>query len=587
MKDFGLQHIDKLFEDYNPDNLTSQNCIVEINAMRNTQPPEHPTFFLNQQDAKYQIKTKLKHSLREDAFSCIVLKGVIGDGKTHFLNHIYSHFQRNPQEFFIVKLRVEETERFKRNFIKTVISEIFAKYYKQFRRTFISLAHKLLLTQTDNIDNNLAEIRKELVVSDELARVLHKLLENPDLESASIRVLGNSYGKTELKLLEVTELTAQDYLRIIQLFIEYSGDDTLLIIILDEFEHAYGLPSGARNMFFHSFKQFYDKAGPQYKRVSFIAAFTEQYAKGNKKEETIETAMWTRLETNIVELEPFKLTNDNLKQLLRHLIVRYEKAYDYKVTQEIFLEIPKLLLRRLEVTHAINYRKAVSNLIKILDEFRENRPYTPPKNSVSTTSTEQLELFSLDFEEDLVLTQPTEIDSSNDSYGEIISRARLDWEETKVKLKRSKLKSALEKVLDAIGFSILKLTEQPDDVSRIEALKDNQYPFIFYISIAKSGSILVGKFDDCLKMKDSLNAENLLSVPKFCFVYLYESRNKSLIDSMKLHSDIIDMGIEESYLYDLLALRLVENDELKKELLQRVKPMFESISFDVRITNEE
>ncbi|MNF08271.1 hypothetical protein D3C80_2086490 [compost metagenome] len=51
---------------------------------------------------------------------------------------------------------------------------------------------------------------------------------------------------------------------------------------------------------------------------------------------------------------------------------------------------------------------------------------------------------------------------------------------------------------------------------------------------------------------------------------------------MKLHPEIIDMGIEESYLYDLLALRLVEDDELEKELLQRVTPLFENIAFNAR-----
>ncbi|MNO34836.1 Archaeal ATPase [compost metagenome] len=580
MKDFSLQHIDKLFEDYNTDNLTGENCIIEINAMRNTQPPEHPTFFLNQQDAKDQIRSKLKHSLREDAFSCIVLKGVIGDGKTHFLNHIYSHFKRNPNEFFIVKLRVEETERYKRNFIKTVVSEIFAKYYKEFRRAFFQISKsKLPGSLGSNIDDNLDIIRKELDVSDELAKILHKLYANPELEAASIRVLGNSYGKTELKLLEVNELTSQDYLKVIQLFTNFSGEDTLLIIILDEFEHAYGLPLGARNTFFQSFKQFYDMAGPLYKRVSFIAAFTEQYAKGNKKEETIETAMWTRLEANTIELEPFRLTNDNLKQLLNHLIIRYEKAYTYKITPEVFQEIPKLLLRRLEVTHAINYRKAVSNLIKILDDFRENRPYIPPKKPETAG---QLELFSLNFENDLVLPPPTQVNQIDHPYSMIISTARQDWDETNAKLKRSKFKSALERVLKEIGFSMTKLTDQPEDITRIEALKDNDYPVIFYISLAKSGGILVGKFDDCLKIKDSLNPEEFLIMPKFCFVYPYESRNKSLIESMKLHPEIIDMGIEESYLYDLLALRLVEDDELEKELLQRVTPLFENIAFNAR-----
>lgn len=224
MKDFSLQHIDKLFEDYNTDNLTDENCGVEINAMRNTQPPEQPTFFLNQQDAKSQIRSKLKHSLREDAFSCIVLKGVIGDGKTHFLNHIYSHFKRNPNEFFIIKLRVEETERFKRNFIKTVVSEIFARYYREFRRAFNLLAKNVLPGPLgNNIDDNLDTIRKELDVSDELAKILYKLHTSPEAESASIRVLGNSYGKTELKLLEITELTTQDYLKVVQLFTNYSG----------------------------------------------------------------------------------------------------------------------------------------------------------------------------------------------------------------------------------------------------------------------------------------------------------------------------------------------------------------------------
>ncbi|MGG1519952.1 hypothetical protein ABE504_31490 [Paenibacillus oryzisoli] len=591
MKDFSLQHIDNLFEDYNTNNLTDENCRIEINAMRNTQPPEQPTFFINQHDAKGQIRSKLKHSLRENAFSCIVLKGVIGDGKTHFLNHIHAHFKRNSQDFFIIKLRVEETERYKRNFIKTVVSEIFAKYYQQFRNTFYFLAKNSLSRQKgNNLDNELDVIRNQLNVSDELAKLLFKLSHDPDLEAASIRVLGNSYGKTELKLLEINELTSQDYLKVIQLFTEHSGEDKLLIIILDEFEHAYGLPAGARTVFFQSFKQFYDAAGPAFKRTSFIAAFTEQYAKGNKKEENIETAMWTRLEPHMVELESFTLSNDNLKKLLSHLIVRYEKAYDFEITKDMVLDIPKSLLKRLDVTHAINYRKAVSTLIIIMDEIRENRPYLPPKSKsiMPTRQVGQLDLFSLHFEEDPLLTQtPPELKKSEDSYSQLINLVRLDWEKSNEKIKKSKFKSALEKVLPEVGFSLAKLTEKSEDVSRIETLKENTLPFIFYISPAKSGKILVGKFDDCLNMKDEINLEDFAVMPKFCFVYSFESRNDSLINSMKLHPEIIDIGIEEAYMYDLLAFMIAEDIGLRENLLQRVRPIFDNVTATVRNDNEE
>jgi len=574
MKDYSLEHIDNLFKDYKIENLSKENCLLEISAMRNTQPPEQPTFFLNQQDAKDRIKFKLREALSRDTFSCIVLKGVVGDGKTHFLNHIYSHVKKCQPHFFIVKLRVEETERFKRNFIKSVVAELFARYYYDFKLTFQRIASQLYLKNGNN-DDELSRIVKEINISVDLAKVLACIVTDSDNESAAMRILGNSYGKTELKKLKINDLTSADYVQILRLFSENCGDDKLLIIILDEFEHAYGLSKMAKTVFFQSFKQFYDEAAPNYKRTSFIAAFTEQYAKGNKKEENIETAMWTRLEPSIIELESFKPTHENLEMLSRHIAIRYQKAYDIElVSEKVLKDLSRMLLKKLGTTHAINYRKAVSSLINMLDDIREQKKSLNNRivESQQKDSLEQLDLFSWNYENtsENETNESTIEDNFNNlevNYKDLVSNARIDWESTDTKLKKSKLKSALEEYLKAQKFRLSKVTEYPDDISRIEALKSGELPFIFCISTSKSGKSLVAKFDDCLKMKDSLLVNAYATNVKVCFVYFFESRNNSLINSMNLHPEIIDISIEESSLFDLLALRLVNGQELLKEIL--------------------
>ncbi|MFC9706640.1 hypothetical protein ACFTRD_00610 [Paenibacillus sp. NPDC056933] len=585
MKTQGLEEIDHLFENVRKENLTAESSKNELNAMRNTQPPEKPTFFVNQERAKEEIKRKLKGSLSEDKFSCILLQGVIGDGKTHFLNHMYSHFKKNKENFYIIKLRVEDTERYKRNLVKTMVAELFSNYYEDFFNTFHTIINEIPMLDDVTYENELNIIRMKLNVADDLAKVLIKL-RKADTARAAIRILGASNGRTELKKLDVKELSSTDYIEVLRLFSNCSANgEKLFIIILDEFEHAYGLPSYARNIFFPNFKQFYDAAGPGFKRVSFIAALTEQSAKASKSKEDMETAMWTRLEPNIVELDSFRITQENIKQLLNHIAIRYEKAYEYLIDSSMSNEIMKELLKHLNSTQATNYRYVVSSLIRIIDSKKDNFSFnlSKPTEELVIDKTEELEfdLFSF-FEnsqtEEILGKDNINLDTSPNALELQVSKLKNEavnaWDKSSGQGRNSQMKTSFEKALINFGFNLTKIfTHKKGTSTRVEASKNVDDLYVFYVTTAKTGKTLLEKFEECLKLKDDMMNDDIHRI-KLYFVYPYEARNDSLIEKFILHPEVHDMGLEQTIYYDLLTLRLAKNKDELNYLIHKIEDSF-------------
>lgn len=79
-----LKYINEMFNDIDRECITPNDSLKEINSMKNTQPPENPTFILNQSQAKERIRNKFISSYRETTFAQVLLSGLVGDGKTHF-----------------------------------------------------------------------------------------------------------------------------------------------------------------------------------------------------------------------------------------------------------------------------------------------------------------------------------------------------------------------------------------------------------------------------------------------------------------------------------------------------------------------
>lgn len=560
-----LKHIMGMFDDLSKDCLTPNHSLKELNSMKNTQPPENPTFILNQTQAKDKIKNKFIAAIKEETFTQVLLSGLVGDGKTHFINRIYTHFIEN-NGFYIIKFRVEDTERTENNFIKMILSEIFSKYYRDFKITFHHIVNSIPSSMEK--EEMLSCFREKLGVSDTLSNLFYSMRTLSDSEGPALRVLGSRNGKTELKKLDIEPLSSDDYLEVIKLFVTNKIRDGLFIIMLDEFEHAHiSLKPNAKKGFFQSYKNFIDKVvieNNNYKKLVLVTAITEQYEGELKNGLTAETALWSRLEPNLVKLKSFLFIEEEIYPLLIELSYRYNLAYDYLIDELQFPQIHKALRSKFKESHPRSYRAIVSSILNIMDDIRygsfnlEN--YALAEDNIESKLEEEYTLFNLP---ELVYTEPVV------SYESLIELVKLDWKNSSTKIKISKLKTSIELALKEQGYGISSVDHQ--NVFGSYFNEKNNHIFIGY---GDSKRIVTEKFNQFLVYIDNLDEQERNNITPY-FIYPIENCSEGLELKFDNNPNIVTVGIELTILYSLLALRLVEDKELKSQLKNNLKVFYQ------------
>ncbi|MEC1180492.1 hypothetical protein P9B03_18670 [Metasolibacillus meyeri] len=559
-----LKHILGMFDDFSKDSLTPNHSLKELNSMKNTQPPENPTFILNQTQVKQKIKNKFIAANKEETFTQILLSGLVGDGKTHFINRIYAHFIENTR-FYIIKFRVEDTERAEYNFIKMILSETFSKYYKDFKITFHNIVNSI--PSGMNKEEALSCFREKLGISDTLSNLLYNMQTSIEFEGPALRVLSSINGKTELKKLEIEPLSTDDYLDVLKLFVANKIRDGLFIIMLDEFEHAHiSLKPNAKKGFFQSYKNFIDKVvmeNDKYKKMVLVTAITEQYEGELKNGLTAETALWSRLEPNLVKLKSFLLNEEELNSLLVELSYRYNLAYDYLIDELQFPQIIKALRSKFKESHPRSYRIIVSSILNIMDDIRygsfnlEN--YALIEDNIKSKIEEEYDLFNLPI---LIPPEPA-ID-----YKSLIEQVKLDWQGTSKKLKNSKLKTSIEIALKECGY-----IKFPIDHQSVSGLYFNDKHNHIFIGYGDSKRMVTEKFNQFLMYLDNLDEQERNNIAPY-FIYPMENCSEGLELKFNNHPNVVTVGIELTILYSLLALRLVENEDLKPQIRSNLKVFY-------------
>ncbi|CAG9623269.1 P-loop NTPase fold protein [Sutcliffiella rhizosphaerae] len=540
-----IQFIEKLFA--NETKLEKKIAIKEINGMKNSQPPEKPTFIVNQNEIKSRLTQKLTDCMRGYGFEHVVLTGKVGGGKTHFLNWIESRMNDNGN-FYMVKFQVQETSTVKHSFVKMIVSKIFQQYYEDFTR-----AMNLLVTEFEgDLDSEqdliIGMLCNRYKVSNDLARILYEVCAKTKKGSAAIRVMGASHGRTELLRLGIKNLIDSDYIKIIQFFLKYKKKDGYLLVLLDEFEHAYlSLTPAARRNFFTSYKAFIDEAvkfDPA--DIVLITSVTEQ-SEGHLKEkvESAELALWSRIQHQINALSEFSPADPlEFKELFNELSVRYRIAYDYDIYSKNESEMRKRFLERLggDTVQSMSYRDAILNMLGIMDDLRMNK-------------------------QTLEISTDTRVE-----YEKIIQDAKKQWEDAHPNAKPGMIKSSLEKLLMELRYKKLALENEVGSVLFVSNLVSKK---LFFISTTSNSKSLITSIDKCIKYKDSLSTKE--DDFETIFIYQKQWETKAIVQMLSLYPDIHALAINELELYNLFVYKNMKENISREKIMSELERVINDI----------
>ncbi|PEM13357.1 hypothetical protein COI51_21750 [Bacillus toyonensis] len=540
-----IQFIENLFA--NETNLEKKMVIKEINGMKNSQPPEKPTFIINQNETKSRLTQKLTDCMHGYGFEHIVLTGKVGGGKTHFLNWIESRMNENGN-FYMVKFQVQETSTVKHSFVKMIVSKIFQQYYEDFTYAMNLLAKEFEGELAGEQDQVIGILCNRYRVSSDLARLLYAVCAKTKKESAAIRVMGASHGRTELSRLGIKNLTDSDYIKIIQFFLQHKKKDGYLLVLLDEFEHAYlSLTPAARRNFFTSYKAFIDEA-VRFDPASLVlvTSVTEQY-EGHLQEKvgSAELALWSRIQHQVNALSEFSPANlSEFKELFNELSVRYKVAYDYDIYAKNELEMRKRFLERLggDTAQPISYRDAILNMLGIMDDLRMNK-------------------------QTLEISTDTRIE-----YEKMIQEAKKQWEDAHHNAKTGIIKSSLEKLLMELGYEKLHLKDELGSVLFVSNLGTRK---LLYISTVSNSKSLATSIDKCIKYKDNLSSKD--DDFETIFIYQKQWETKAIAQMLSLHPDIHGLAITELELYNLFAYKNVKDEVSKEKMVSELERVINDI----------
>lgn len=544
------------FEDLN--DLDLESSIKEISALKNSQPPHKPTFIINQKKIRQQLTQKFEDCLNGLGFEHIVISGRVGGGKTHFLNWIESRMEENGN-FYMVKFQAQETSTFKYNFIKTIIAKLFQIYAEDFRFVFLNLVSNITIKEKVDEYTNIEDIRTKYKVSDDLARLIYNFKIEKE-QSAILRILGASHGKTEINKLKIKSLSDTDYKHILQFFIQYKQKKGYLLILLDEFEHAYiELTPAARRNFFKTYKSFIDEV-PKFNPSSLmlITSVTEQYAGSLKSNiEKEESALWSRMGNKVISLQEFNPSiQEEFNELFERLTIRYRKAHGEDVNTIQNSEIRKRFFEQLgeSTSQAISYRTAILTMLQIMDDLRMN------KSVVSEVEEEQ---------------------RINNETNKILQRAINTWQDAHHNSKPGMLKTSLEALLEQLNYTRIDLNDERASV--LYASKEG-YEKLFFIATVANSKALANSIDKCIEYRDKLSIEK--ESFETIFIYQKQLESKTIQKIFDLYPDLHPIAIDENELYNLLAFKELSNLTPEHKIVHELKDIINKVGIIKRRTKQ-
>lgn len=537
----------------------------ELNSMSNSIPPTYPTFIIGQTYAKRSIQLKLQKCIKHGNFERIILNAKFGGGKTHFINWIKSGLALvEDNDVYGLQFRVEDTVKADFSFTKMILMELFSNYYDEFYLTFEKIKNEWVSNNgyPKNVDEAVAKIASDFNIDAILSKVLYQFIvaKSGTEKGVSLRVLGASQGSQELRKfgLRINNITENHYLSIIRLFTEYSISSGFLIILLDEFEHAYlALKPSAKRKFLLSYKQFIDKVGENSLRILLITAVTEQ-SEGELKKgiNEIDSALWSRLETSILTLDEFELSNnEQFEELYKKLSTRYKLVYGFDISFYGASQIRTKVLEKIGTnsTQNITYRKAVTNILAVMDDMYAQG-------------------ITLDGETSENATKIKKEKSNNILNRNEVSEVRNKWDKLKKPQKAAQIKSSLETFFrKEYNVDFMRPPFLKSQVSHVLYFEQDDRNIFCYIAIVNDSYELQERFNECEKYHDRSINENKITTSYFIYQKEKEiSSLQNLLTDVNLISLDFDSWNELILYKDLQGEALDSiHERIKKSLVEK------------------
>ncbi len=516
--------------------IDKQRIVNELSSMRNSQPPNQPTFMVGQENVKSQLIQQFERSLSHRTFFYTVIVGEVGGGKTHLLNLIKSTF-REDLNHYVVEFRTEETSQVQYNFPKMIVASLFKRYYDEFIKVFVDINLKEVYNKYSNNDLAYA-IGSYLDVSPNLATAVYHM-QVDDKKSFAIRIIGGCENPKDLSKFGISKLTEKDYMDILRLFLKNKSRSGFLFVMLDEFEHTYTYFTPAkRRDFLKGYKAFIDEfsKGSTYPLI-LITAVTEQSAeKLQDRISKLDTALASRLKPQTIMLEEFKIGDNKVfEELYKEIARRYKIAYGYEVGDTGAIKMRKKIFDKWGSNSAQQktYRDVITTMLNIMDEMQRNN--------------ESFEKTNI-----LINDKINIVEYNNSSYDQIKREVEVIWEHDK-KARLTMVKKGLENLLESyiLDFQNRKVgLGKGKGTSAICFLDDISVKRFIYIALQD----IKGKLKICDEMKEEQLTENE-SILKTYFLYV---SGEDVNEQFKNYPDIKPINIDMERL-DLMALSYKHN----------------------------
>ncbi|SET54790.1 hypothetical protein [[Clostridium] polysaccharolyticum] len=372
---------EKLFE--NNFNLLNRKEIgIELKHFSIGTPPESPSFLVNQDNLKKVLIDKFKAFFDNEnskGMEMVFLKSNYGNGKSHFFRRISSFFNQYEN----VTVKNVSMPQVKIDLHQKILEGISQKFIKNCSESLINELGGHNISQ--NRDQIIQDLIEKYSINIDLASLIYEIASEKDTSKCiqAISILKGTYLDEYLGNFKIKKstLTSNFYFEELALFSKYLvKTNSYIIILFDEYEHIHTWSnSRARALFYSNLKALTDEL---IKYSNFFFLFAESVASDNTEPEgKIDPAFVSRKRNITYQIEDIS-SEQEVVNLLDMIKIRYEKYYeiDYSKFYQTILE---KVCNSSKVGTNSNYRSYISEIVKVLDEYRQNDSIKNESNNFS------------------------------------------------------------------------------------------------------------------------------------------------------------------------------------------------------------
>lgn len=370
---------EKLF-DNNFNLLNRKEIGIELKHFSIGTPPESPSFLVNQDNLKKILIDKFKaffDSENSKGMEMVFLKSNYGNGKSHFFRRISSFFNQYEN----VTVKNVSMPQVKIDLHQKILEGISQKFIKNCSECLINELRGHDLSQ--NRDQLIQDLIEKYSINIDLASLIYEIASEKDTSKCiqAISILKGTYLDEYLRNFKIKKSTLNSsfYFEELSLFSKYLvKTNSYIIILFDEYEHIHTWSnSKARALFYSNLKALTDEL---IKYSNFFFLFAESVASDNTDPEAkIDPAFVSRKRNITYQIEDIS-SEQEVVNLLDMIKIRYEKYYeiDYSKYYQTILEE---VCNSSKVGANSNYRSYISEIVKVLDEYRQDNSIRNESNN--------------------------------------------------------------------------------------------------------------------------------------------------------------------------------------------------------------